>query len=116
MEMHKPETSDHPAALSIRRSAELSNFTKRVTCKLASRYVERDAIFKLRYQSYLRAGLVSKMRSDDTLNQPTTLTTPIWWGYVSTAGWSVLCAFRSAPRQLLVFRHFNSFQMFSSRS
>ena len=58
--MHQPDTSDHPAGLSIRRSAQLSHFSKRVTCKLASSYVERDAIFKLRYQSYLRAGLISK--------------------------------------------------------
>ena len=60
MEVHKPDTSDHPAALSIRRSAQLSHFSKRVTCKLASSYVDRDAIFKLRYQSYFRAGLVSQ--------------------------------------------------------
>jgi hypothetical protein len=59
-EVHKPDTSDHPAGLSIRRIAQLSHFSKRVTCKLASSYVERDAIFKLRYQCYLRAGLVSQ--------------------------------------------------------
>jgi hypothetical protein len=59
-EVHQPGTSDHPAGLSIRRSAQLSHFSKRVTCKLASSYVERDAIFKLRYQSYLRAGLISE--------------------------------------------------------
>lgn len=58
--MRQPDRSDHPAGLSIRRSAQLSHFSKRVTCKLASSYVERDAIFKLRYQSYLRAGLVSQ--------------------------------------------------------
>ena len=58
--MHQPDTSDHPAGLSIRRSAQLSHFSKRVTCKLASSYVERDAIFKLRYKSYLRAGLISE--------------------------------------------------------
>jgi hypothetical protein len=58
--VHKPDTSDHPAALSIRRVAELSNFTKRVTCRLASSFIERDAIFKLRYQSYLRAELISQ--------------------------------------------------------
>jgi hypothetical protein len=59
-EVHQPDTSDHPAELSIRRSAQLLHFSKRVTCRLASRYVERDAIFKLRYQAYLRAGLVSQ--------------------------------------------------------
>ena len=58
--MHKPDTSDHSAGLSIRRSVQLSHFSKRVTCKLAKSYVERDAIFKLRYQSYFRAGLVSE--------------------------------------------------------
>ena len=61
MEVHKPDAvSADPAALSVQRIAELSNFAKRVTCILASRYVERNAIFKLRYQAYLRAGLVSK--------------------------------------------------------
>ena len=59
-EVRKPDTSDHSAGLSIRRSVQLSHFSKRVTCKLAKSYVERDAIFKLRYQSYFRAGLVSE--------------------------------------------------------
>ncbi len=59
-EVRQPDRSDHPAGLSIRRSAQLSHFSKRVTCKLASSYVERDAIFKLRYQSYFRSGLVSQ--------------------------------------------------------
>lgn len=58
--MRQPDRSDHPAGLSIRRSAQLSHFSKRVTCKLASSYVERDAIFRLRYQSYFRSGLVSQ--------------------------------------------------------
>jgi hypothetical protein len=61
MEVHKLDAaSADPAALSIRSTVEVSNFAKRVTCTFASRYVERDAIFKLRYQAYLRAGLVSK--------------------------------------------------------
>jgi hypothetical protein len=59
-EVHQPDTSGHPAGLSIRRSAQLSHFSKRVTRKLASSYVERNAIFKLRYQSYFRTGLVSQ--------------------------------------------------------
>ena len=61
MEVHKLDAaSADPAALSVRSTVELSNFAKRVTCTLASRYIERDAIFKLRYQAYLRAGLVSE--------------------------------------------------------
>ena len=61
MEVHKLDAaSADPAALSIRSTVEVSNFAKRVTCTFASRYVERDAIFKLRYQAYLRAGLVSE--------------------------------------------------------
>ena len=61
MKVHKPHAAgDHPAALSIQRIAQLSEFSKRVTCRLARSYVERDAIFRLRYQSYLRAGLISE--------------------------------------------------------
>ena len=61
MKVRKPHAaSDHPAALSIRRIAQLSDFSKRVTCRLARSYAERDAIFKLRYQSCLRAGLISQ--------------------------------------------------------
>jgi hypothetical protein len=52
--------SDHPAAWSVERTAQLSDFSKRVRCKLARSYVERDAIFKLRYRSYFRAGLISE--------------------------------------------------------
>jgi hypothetical protein len=40
--------------------AQLSHLAQHVTCKLAKSYVERDAIFKLRYQSYLRGGLISQ--------------------------------------------------------
>ena len=61
MEAHKPHAaSDQSAALSIQRIAQLSSFSKRVTCRLARSYVEREAIFKLRYQTYLRAGLMSQ--------------------------------------------------------
>ena len=48
------------AALSIQRIAQLSEFSKRVACRLARSYAERDVIFKLRYQSCLRAGLISE--------------------------------------------------------
>jgi hypothetical protein len=58
MKVHKSDTSAYPVALSIHST--VSNFAKRVTCRRASRYVERDAIFKLRYQAYLCAGLVSQ--------------------------------------------------------
>ena len=40
--------------------AQLSHLAQHVTCKLAKSYDERDAIFKLRYQSYLRGGLISQ--------------------------------------------------------
>src|ERR1700733_8200440 len=58
--LHPHPASDHPAAWSIQRTTQLSDFSKRVTCKLARSYVERDAIFKLRYRSYFRAGLISQ--------------------------------------------------------
>jgi hypothetical protein len=60
MDVHKPDTSVYPAALSLRSNAQLSRFSKRVAARVARSYPERDAIFKLRYQSYLRAGLVSQ--------------------------------------------------------
>jgi hypothetical protein len=52
--------SDYPVALSARRAAELCRFSKRVACRVAGSHVERDAIFKLRYQSSLRVGLISQ--------------------------------------------------------
>ena len=59
--MIKPDAaSDNPSALSIRRIGQLSDFSKRVTCRLARSYAERDAIFKLRYQACLRAGSISQ--------------------------------------------------------
>jgi len=61
MKVREPHAAGgHPAALSIQRIAQLSEFSKRVTCRLARSYAERDAIFKLRYRSYLRAGLISE--------------------------------------------------------
>jgi hypothetical protein len=60
MEAHQPHAaSDQSAAPSIQRIVELANFSQRVTCRLARNYVEREAVFKLRYQTYLRAGLIS---------------------------------------------------------
>jgi len=45
MEVHKLDVaSADPAALSVRSTVELSNFAKRVTCTLASRYIERDVL------------------------------------------------------------------------
>ena len=38
---------------------QLFRFARQVTSKLAKSYGERDAIFKLRYRSYLRGGLIS---------------------------------------------------------
>ena len=115
MEVHKPDaTSADPAALSIRSTVELSNFARRVTCTLASRYVERDAIFKLRYQAYLRAGLVSENsfgRHIEPADHAANAHLMMW-----TAGSSVLCAFRSAAQQRLIFHHLNFFRMFWSRS
>ena len=57
-----PDTAsdNSAAALSIHRAAQLSYFSKRVSYRLATSHVERDAIFKLRYQSYLLTGLISK--------------------------------------------------------
>jgi hypothetical protein len=61
MRVHKANLpSENPVVLSARSAAELSYFSKRVTCTLARGHVERDAIFKLRYQSSLRAGLISQ--------------------------------------------------------
>jgi hypothetical protein len=61
MKAYKPHAaSDQSQALSIQRIAQLSSFAKRVTCRLARSHVEREAIFKLRYQTYLRAGLISQ--------------------------------------------------------
>ena len=58
--LHPHPASDHPAAWSIQRTTQLLDFSERVTGKLARSYVERDAIFKLRYRSYFRAGLISE--------------------------------------------------------
>jgi hypothetical protein len=61
MRVHKANPpSGNPVVLSAPRAAQLFHFSKRVTCRLAGSHVERDAIFKLRYRSYLRAGLISQ--------------------------------------------------------
>jgi hypothetical protein len=60
MEAYKSNAaSENRAALST-RLAELSASSQRLTCKVAKSYGERDAIFKLRYQSYLRAQVISQ--------------------------------------------------------
>jgi hypothetical protein len=113
MEVHKPDAaSADPAALSIHGNVELSNFAKRVTCRLASRYVERDAIFKLRYQAYLRAGLVSENSFGRHIEPADHAANAYLMGLYGTAGSSVLCAFRSAAQQLPIFRHSNFFHTF----
>jgi hypothetical protein len=49
-----------PRAPVIGRAAELFDFSKRITYRIATSHLERDAIFKLRYQSYLRNGIIAK--------------------------------------------------------
>jgi hypothetical protein len=46
-------------AASVQRNAELTAFSKRVTYKVAKSYLERKAIFKLRYQAYLHGELIA---------------------------------------------------------
>jgi hypothetical protein len=43
----------------VQRNAELAAFSKRVTYKMAKSYPEREAIFKLRYRTYLRGELIA---------------------------------------------------------
>jgi hypothetical protein len=50
-------SSDHSGTVS-NRGVQLSHFSERIVSRRASGYAERDAIFKLRYQSYLRAKLI----------------------------------------------------------
>ena len=99
MRVHKANPpSGNPVVLSAPRAAQLYHFSKRVTCRLAVSHVERDAIFKLRYRSYFRAGLISQNSFGRYLNMPIMLPTPASWGCMSSANWSVLCAFRWARR------------------
>ena len=57
-------SSDHPAAVA-NRGAQLSHFSERIVGRRARSYAERDAIFKLRYQSYLRARLAAVVGDGD---------------------------------------------------
>jgi hypothetical protein len=57
--LHLNQASDHPGVWSVQRTAELLDFSNRVTCKVARSHLERNAIFKLRYRSYFRAGIIS---------------------------------------------------------
>jgi hypothetical protein len=54
------QASDHAGAWSIHRTAQLLDFSNRVTCKIARSHLERNVIFKLRYRSYFRAGIISE--------------------------------------------------------
>jgi len=76
--------SDYLVALSTRRAAELSHFSKRVTCKVARSHVERDAIFKLGINPPCAPVSFLKIPSGDTLNPPTMLPTPTSSGCMST--------------------------------
>jgi hypothetical protein len=60
MEGQKLDTSNDFATLSIRRNVQLFDFSKRAMCRVARIHGGRDAIFKLRYQCFLRAGLISQ--------------------------------------------------------
>jgi hypothetical protein len=54
------QASNHPAVWSLQRATQLLEFSNRVACKIARSYVERDAIFKLRYRSYVDDGLITE--------------------------------------------------------
>ena len=60
MKVHKPRPAGADCATpSVQWTAQLSEFSTRVVCKLARSHAERDAIFKLRYRSYVRGGLIT---------------------------------------------------------
>jgi hypothetical protein len=56
--LHATQASNHPSWWSSQRAAQLLDFSNRVTCKIARNHLERNAICKLRYRSYLRAGII----------------------------------------------------------
>lgn len=56
--MHQADLGSADPAVSLHRLAQLSDFSERVTGRVARSYAERDAIFRLRYQSYRRAALI----------------------------------------------------------
>ncbi len=56
--MHRTDASSEQIAAVSDRSLQLSNFSERIIGRRAKSYAERDAIFRLRYQSYLRAKLI----------------------------------------------------------
>jgi hypothetical protein len=93
---YKPDTAsdNSAAALSIRRAAQLSHFSKRVTYRLATSHVERDAIFKLRYQSYLLTGLISQNSFERYIENADHAPNSYLIGLISVANWSVLCGCR----------------------
>jgi hypothetical protein len=57
---HPAQASDCTGEWSTQRADQLADLLKRVTCKVARSHRERDAIFKLRYRSYFRAGTISE--------------------------------------------------------
>ena len=59
MDVHSPDWASNIPLSPSTPVAQLFHFARHVTCKLAKSYGERDAIFKFRYQSYLRSGLIS---------------------------------------------------------
>jgi hypothetical protein len=60
MKVYKPHSAGGDSTtLTVQWTAQLSEFSTRVVCKLARSHAERDVIFKLRYRSYLRAGLIT---------------------------------------------------------
>jgi hypothetical protein len=60
MQLAKSETqAEEYTAATVQRNAKLTAFSKRVTSKIAKSYLERSAIFKLRYQAYLRGELIA---------------------------------------------------------
>jgi hypothetical protein len=60
MKLQKPHAAgDDATPLTVQHTTRLSDFSTRVVYKLARSHAERDAIFKLRYRSYVRTGLTT---------------------------------------------------------
>jgi N-acyl-L-homoserine lactone synthetase len=58
MQTRQSQAPAERIAASTQRDAELSAFSKRVSLRIAKRSHEREAIFKLRYQAFLRSGMI----------------------------------------------------------
>jgi hypothetical protein len=91
----------------------LTALLARIEWRRAESSEERQGIFRLRYQAYLREGMIPAIPFErDLPTRPTALRMPTTLAFISMESWPARFACILGPETMPAFRHWKFFRMF----